>query len=146
MDWSLVATVVGIVVPVIGTVVGGWAVMRKQGERNEQRAERNEQALQEATRRFDQSVEALSKRLDEKFEKHLLALTSVQEVAGESMRRVLAAWGRIEEESRLSSLEREERARLQEQMHFQRDLINELKRTQELNLADVRRAIERRES
>jgi len=126
MDWGTIATLSLGLVPLVGGVVGAWAIMRKQGARTEA------------------AVEALSARLDSKLEKHLLALTSVQEVAGESMRRVLSAWVRIDEESKLASHEREERARLQEQMQFQRDLIAELKRTQELNLSEMRRALERK--
>lgn len=127
MDFELPLKLVAFLVPLVGSIVGGWALMRKQGDRTER------------------AVEVLSTRIDTKFEKISAALTSVQEVSGESMRRVMAAWGRIEEESKRSAEEREERARLQEQLKAQRDLIADLKRTQELNLADVRRALEHRQ-
>ena len=123
-DTGTLISIAGILVSVsVAVIAAFWGIVRKQGERT------------------DRAVEALSARLDAKFEKHLAALTSVQEVAGESMRRVLSAWTRIDEESRLAAHEREERARLQEQMAYQKEIIAELKRTQELNLEQVRRAV-----
>lgn len=126
MDLKLALQFLAFASPLIASIVGGWAIMRRQGDRTER------------------AVETLSARIDTKFEKIVGTLSSVQAVSEESMRRVMAAFVRIEEESRMAALERETRARIQEQLQAQKDVLAELKRTQELNFRELRNDLTQR--
>jgi len=154
-DLDLLLKAATIVAPTVAGLIGGWALIRKQTEKNEKDNAalagefrkfvedlRTEQKDIEGARRAE--IEALSQRIDTKFEKIVSTLSSVQNVAEESMRQVRAAWDRIEEEGKTAAHERETRARIEEQLAHQKELIAELKRTQELRLEDVRKAISER--
>ena len=154
-DVDLLLKAATIVAPTVAGLIGGWALIRKQTEKNEKDNAalavefrkfvedlRTEQKDIEAARRAE--IEALSQRIDTKFEKIVSTLSSVQNVAEESMRQIRAAWDRIEEEGKIAAHERETRARIEEQLSHQKELIAELKRTQELRLDDVRKAISER--
>lgn len=151
-DIDLLLKAATIVAPTVAGLIGGWALIRKQTEKNEKDNEalagefkkfvedlRTEQKDIESARRA--GIEALSQRIDTKFEKIVATLSSVQNVAEESMRQVRAAWDRIEEDGKAAAHERETRARIEEQLAHQKELLADLKRTQELRLDDVRRMI-----
>jgi len=154
-DIDLLLKAATIVTPTVAGLIGGWTLIRKQTEKNEKDNAvlavefrkfvedlRTEQKDIEVARRAE--IEALSQRIDTKFEKIVSTLSSVQNVAEESMRQIRAAWDRIEEEGKIAAHERETRARIEEQLSHQKELIAELKRTQELRLDDVRKAISER--
>jgi len=149
VDADLTLKIAAFVAAPAVALIGGYSVMRRQVIENEKSntalAEkfdklvallRSEDKDSELTRRAE--IEALAGRIDAKFSKITDTLSSVQTVAEESMRQVRASWGRIEEEGKLASNAREAHARLDEQFRSQKELLTDLKRTQELRLSDRR--------
>lgn len=127
---KLIAALVPMGLTLLGGFIAAWAIMREQGKRND-----------ESIKQLKVAFTELSSRIDTKNEKIVLTLSSVQNVAEESMRQIRAAWARLEDDSQRAAKGREEQARLDEQLKNQKEALLELKRTQELRLDDVLRAI-----
>lgn len=127
---KLIAALAPMGLTLLGGFIAAWAIMREQGKRND-----------ESIKQLKVAFTELSSRIDAKNEKIVLTLSSVQNVAEESMRQIRAAWARLEDDSQRAAKGREEQARLDEQLKNQKEALLELKRTQELRLDDVLRAI-----
>jgi hypothetical protein len=152
--------------PLLVTLIGGYAVLKKQTERHEkeigeqreafkvylethrieekQDAERARAESREDERIRRAEIEALSGRMDDKFMKFTAALTGVVGTSEEALRQARAAHVRADENEKAVAAAAVEQARMDEQIQFTKSIVAELKRTQELNLAEVRRTLEER--
>jgi hypothetical protein len=150
-------------VPFLAALAGGYAVIKKQTERHEKsieaqavefrrylETERLEERAAEERRRVEAKdderirraeIEAFSQRMDDRMVKFTSALTSVQALSEEASRQARAAHARQDESDRERAAAREAHARLEEQVLFQKSIIADMKRTQELRLDDVLRAM-----
>jgi len=153
-------------IPFLVAAVGGYAVVKKQTERHEKsieaqavefrkylETERIEAKEAENQRRIEAKederirraeIEAFSQRMDDKMGKFTAALSSVQALSEEASRQARASHVRQDESDRERAAAREAHARLEEQFLFQKSIIADMKRTQELRLDDVMRAISER--